>query len=163
MRTLIALAASVLFAGAALADEPQACYAAKDPSGDFTRDKMVPFDADPALAVEMRQLEGKYQRVTDKCIDRYARREGGLVKGAVVLYGGRISPEGKMTQVSVLGAENVNDAMFMACVARMYTASTSGRSSRSTFTLMKCAFMKSAVAASSKDSCAMTWHQWHAA
>lgn len=118
MRTLIALAASVLFAGAALADEPQACYAAKDPSGDFTRDKLVPFDADPALAVEMRQLEGKYQRVTDKCIDRYARREGGLVKGAVVLYGGRISPEGKMTQVSVLGAENVNDAMFMACVAR---------------------------------------------
>ena len=118
MRTLFALAASVLFAGAALADEPQACYAAKDPSGDFTRDKLVPFDADPALAVEMRQLEGKYQRVTDKCIDRYARREGGLVKGAVVLYGGRISPAGKLVQVSVLGAENVNDAMFMACVAR---------------------------------------------
>lgn len=118
MRTLIAFAASVLLAGAALADEPRACYAAKDPSGDFTRDKLVPFDADPALAAEMRQLEGKYQRVTDKCIDRYARREGGLVKGAVVLYGGRISPEGKMTQVSVLGTENVNDGMFMACVAR---------------------------------------------
>lgn len=122
MRTLIALATSILFAGAAIADEPQACYAAKDPSGDFTRDKLLPFDADPALAAEMRQLEGKYQRVTDKCIDRYARREGGLVKGAVVLYGGRISPEGKMTQVSVLGAENVNDAMFMACIARSLCA-----------------------------------------
>lgn len=118
MRTLIALAASVLFAGAAFADEPQACYAAKDPSGDFTRSKLLPYDADPALAVEMRQLEGKSRRATDRCVDRYARREGGVVKAAVVLYGGRISPAGKLTQVSVLATENVNDAMFMACVAR---------------------------------------------
>ncbi len=47
-----------------------------------------------------------------------------------------------------------------ACTASMYTASTSGRSSRSTLTLTKCAFISSAVAWSSKDSWAMTWHQW---
>ena len=44
----------------------------------------------------------------------------------------------------------------------MYTASTSGRSSRSTLMLTKPAFMTRAVSASSKDSWAMTWHQWQA-
>ena len=51
----------------------------------------------------------------------------------------------------------------MACVTSMYTASTSGRSSRSTFTLTKPALSCAAMPASSKDSWAMTWHQWQAA
>src|SRR5690349_260075 len=45
----------------------------------------------------------------------------------------------------------------------MYTASTSGRSSRSTLMLTNRAFISSAVSLSSKDSCAITWHQWQAA
>src|SRR5438094_409477 len=39
----------------------------------------------------------------------------------------------------------------------------SGRSSRSTLMLMKFSFINAAVASSSKDSCAITWHQWQAA
>jgi hypothetical protein len=50
----------------------------------------------------------------------------------------------------------------MAWVASMYTASTSGRSSRSTLMLTKRAFISAAVTSSSKDSWAMTWHQWQA-
>lgn len=50
-----------------------------------------------------------------------------------------------------------------AWVAAMYTLSTSGRSSRSTFTQTKSAFSCAAVVSSSKDSCAITWHQWQAA
>ena len=45
----------------------------------------------------------------------------------------------------------------------MYTASTSGRSSRSTLTLTKLAFMICAACSSANDSRAMTWHQWQAA
>ena len=48
----------------------------------------------------------------------------------------------------------------MPTVASIVTASTSGRSSRSTLTFTKCSFITRAVARSSKDSCAMTWHQW---
>ncbi len=51
----------------------------------------------------------------------------------------------------------------MAVVAAMCTASTSGRSSRSTFTQTNPAFISAAVVGSSNDSCAMTWHQWQAA
>ncbi len=29
--------------------------------------------------------------------------------------------------------------------------------------LTKCSFIRRAVSASEKDSCAMTWHQWQAA
>ena len=50
-----------------------------------------------------------------------------------------------------------------AVVAFMYTASTSGRSSRSTFTATKFSFSAAATSASSNDSWAMTWHQWQAA
>ena len=50
----------------------------------------------------------------------------------------------------------------MAWTASMYTASTSGRSSRSTFTFTNSSFMTAAVAGSSKDSWAITWHQWQA-
>src|SRR3954447_741642 len=45
----------------------------------------------------------------------------------------------------------------------MYTASTSGRSSRSTLMLTKCSLRYAAVVASSNDSWAITWHQWQAA
>ena len=48
-------------------------------------------------------------------------------------------------------------------VACMYTASTSGRSSRSTLMHTKCSFMYAAERSSSNDSCAITWHQWQAA
>src|SRR4051795_3992140 len=51
----------------------------------------------------------------------------------------------------------------MEVVASMYTASTSGLSSRSTLMLTKCSLRYAAVASSSNDSCAITWHQWQAA
>jgi hypothetical protein len=50
----------------------------------------------------------------------------------------------------------------IAWTASMYSASTSGRSSRSTFTHTNASFMSRAVSGSSKDSRSMTWHQWHA-
>ncbi len=43
--------------------------------------------------------------------------------------------------------------------ASMHTASTSGRSSRSTFTHTNRSFISAATAGSSKDSWAITWHQ----
>jgi hypothetical protein len=49
----------------------------------------------------------------------------------------------------------------MACTASMYTASTSGRSSRSTLMLMNRPFTRAPTSSSSNDSWAMTWHQWH--
>ena len=51
----------------------------------------------------------------------------------------------------------------MAWVASMYTASMSGRSSRSTLMFTNPSFMISAVSGFSNDSWAMTWHQWQAA
>src|SRR3954464_2974272 len=45
--------------------------------------------------------------------------------------------------------------------ASMYTASTSGRSSRSTLMQTKCSFITCAVPSSPKDSRSITWHQWH--
>ena len=45
--------------------------------------------------------------------------------------------------------------------ASIVTASTSGRSSRSTLTLTKSSFMSAAVVSDSNDSWAITWHQWH--
>ncbi len=50
-----------------------------------------------------------------------------------------------------------------ACTAPMYTASTSGRSSRSTLIDTKPSLSARATLSSSKDSWAMTWHQWHEA
>ena len=50
-----------------------------------------------------------------------------------------------------------------AVVARMRAASTSGRSSRSTLTATKPSASCRPTSGSSKDSCAMTWHQWQAA
>ncbi len=44
----------------------------------------------------------------------------------------------------------------IACTARMYTWSTSGRSSRSTFTLTNASFMASATDTSSNDSRSIT-------
>ena len=50
----------------------------------------------------------------------------------------------------------------MLCTASMYSASTSGRSSRSTLTQTKLSFISAAVRGSSKDSRSITWHQWQA-
>ena len=44
--------------------------------------------------------------------------------------------------------------------AAMYTASMSGRSSRSTLMQTKVSFRRRAASSSSNDSCSMTWHQW---
>ena len=52
---------------------------------------------------------------------------------------------------------------FIAWVAAMYTASMSGRSSRSTLMATTLSLTTAAVAGSSNDSCAITWHQWQAA
>ena len=49
---------------------------------------------------------------------------------------------------------------LVACTNAMQNRSTSGRSSRSTFTLTKCSLSSLAVCGFSKDSRAMTWHQW---
>ena len=68
------------------------------------------------------------------------------------------SPAGVMK--TVIGHPPCPDS---ATTASMYTASRSGRSSRSTFTFTNRSFMIRAVAASSNDSRSMTWHQWHAA
>jgi hypothetical protein len=54
-------------------------------------------------------------------------------------------------------------APFIACTAAIYTASRSGRSSRSTLIETKLAFSMAAVFSSSNDSRSMTWHQWQAA
>ena len=43
----------------------------------------------------------------------------------------------------------------------MYTLSTSGLSSLSTFIATKFLFIISATSSSSKDSFSITWHQWH--
>ena len=45
----------------------------------------------------------------------------------------------------------------------MYTASRSGRSSRSTLMFTNPSFIAAATSSSSNDSWAITWHQWHAA
>ena len=44
----------------------------------------------------------------------------------------------------------------------MQIASTSGRSSRSTLMHTNRSFISAAISGSSNDSCAITWHQWHA-
>jgi hypothetical protein len=44
--------------------------------------------------------------------------------------------------------------------AVIYSSSTSGRSSRSTFTATNTWFKAAATSGSSKDSWAITWHQW---
>jgi len=45
----------------------------------------------------------------------------------------------------------------------MYTWSTSGRSSRSTFTGMNVSLIRRATSGSPNDSRSMTWHQWQVA
>jgi hypothetical protein len=118
MRYAFVIAAAALCAGTAFAEEPAACYIAKDPTGDFTPEKIQALDADPRIDAQVRHLLNESNYATGKCLQRYARREGGLTSGGGVMYGARISPSGKVTQVSVLAIRNINDAMFMACIAR---------------------------------------------
>ena len=47
-----------------------------------------------------------------------------------------------------------------ACTASMYSASMSGRSSRSTLILTKFSFIRRAMSSFSKDSSLIRWHQW---
>lgn len=118
MRNFIAIAAAALWAGTALADEPAACYIAKDPTGDFVPSKVQPIDVDPGTGAQIRHLLNQYNRATAKCVQRHVEREGGWASGAAILYGLRISPAGKLTQVSVLAVKNNNDSMLMACIGR---------------------------------------------
>jgi hypothetical protein len=119
MRYYFAIVVAALWAGSALADEPSACYIARDPTGDFVSNRMRAIDADPETGAQVRHLLNQDSRATAKCVQRYVEREGReWPNGATVLYGLRISPAGKLTQVSVLEADNINDAMLMACLGR---------------------------------------------
>jgi len=118
MRYAFFIAAAALCAGTAFADEPAACYIAKDPTGDFVPGKVQALDADPVIHAQVAHLMNESNRETGRCVQKYMQREGGLTSGGVVLYGARISPSGKVTQVSLLAIRNINDAMFTACMAR---------------------------------------------
>jgi hypothetical protein len=118
MRYAFAIAAAALCAGTAFADEPAACYIAKDTTGDFVPRKVKPIDADPGTGAQIRHLMNQDNRAVAKCIQSHVAREGAWPSGAVILYGVRISPAGKVTQVSVVAVKNNNDAMLMACLGR---------------------------------------------
>lgn len=118
MRFFITVAA--FCAGAALADEPAACYMASDPTGNFRSGKTLSIDGYPETGAQIRRLLNENNRAMAKCIQRHVDREGWPASGASILYGLRISPEGKLTQVSVLEANDINDGMLMACIGRTF-------------------------------------------
>ncbi|MET3131615.1 hypothetical protein AAKU55_001877 [Oxalobacteraceae bacterium GrIS 1.11] len=118
MRFLIAVIA--LCAGAAFADEPAACYISKDPTGNFLPGKVFPIDTNPGAGAQIRHLLNENNRTVAKCIQRHVEREGWPLDGASILYGLRISSEGKLTQVSVLEVSDINDGMLMACIGRTF-------------------------------------------
>jgi hypothetical protein len=118
MRYAFFIAAAALCAGAAFAEEPAACYIARDPTGDFVPGIVQTIDADVRIAAQVTHLMNQSNRAAAKCMEGHVRREGMMPNGAVLRYGARISPAGKVTQVSVLEAQNLNDAMLMACLAR---------------------------------------------
>ncbi|MFC0253450.1 hypothetical protein [Massilia consociata] len=118
MRYTFALAAAALWASTAFADEPATCYVPKDPTGDFVSGKVQPFDADPHTAAQVVRLLNQDNRANGRCFHKFIEREGGMPSAAGILYGARVSPAGKVTQVSVLGTREINDAMLMACLAR---------------------------------------------
>lgn len=116
-----AFVVATIWCGVALAEEPAACYVLRDPTGDFAANKVQTLDAHPGTGAQIRHLLNEYNRVAAKCIQRHVEREGGWpATGAAILYGLRISPAGKLTQVSVLAETNVNDAMLMACIGRTF-------------------------------------------
>jgi hypothetical protein len=123
MRNLLAVSiVAALCAGSAVADEPAACYQSKDPSGEFVPAKLTSSDADAAMSARISHLMNRDNRGIEKCFKKFVAREGGWPNGAVLLFGARISHEGKPTQVSLLAAEKVNDAMLMACLGRAVCA-----------------------------------------
>ena len=93
----------------------------------------VPLDAGPAKVVS--DAAGRSGQALNALVSEGAVIRGGVVMNTVVGH----PPE-----------------PVMPTVASIVTASTSGRSSRSTFTFTKRSFMTAAVVGSSKDSCAMT-------
>ncbi|QOY93869.1 hypothetical protein IM543_20425 [Massilia sp. UMI-21] len=118
MRYALALAAAALCAGNAFADEAAACYVQKDPTGDFVPGKVQAFDAEPGTAAQVVRLLNRDNRANGKCFKKFVEREGGLPRPASIQFGARVSPAGKVTQVSVLASKEINDAMLMACLAR---------------------------------------------
>ena len=118
MRYSIAIAVAVLWVGTAVAEEPAACYVARDTTGDFVQNRLQSLGANPGTAAQVTHLLNQNNRLTSKCIQKHMEREGGWPSGAEIQYGVRIAPTGKVTQVSVLGVKKVNDAMLMACIGR---------------------------------------------
>jgi len=120
MRLALVFAIATLWAGTAFADEPAACYVSRDATGDFVPEKLEAYDADPRLGNQIAHKMNETSRAASKCIASFVQREGYVPPGGGgVLFGARISPAGKLTQVSVLAARNVNDGMLMACLARV--------------------------------------------
>jgi hypothetical protein len=115
----IVLAISALGSTPVLAGEaPGNCYAPKDAAQVFTRDKVKHFDALAASSGEVRRQLNLSNRAFGKCFQRHFEREGWPKGGAGILFGMRVTPEGKVAQVSVLDFENINDGMLIACIGR---------------------------------------------
>jgi hypothetical protein len=51
-------------------------------------------------------------------MQKHMAQEGAWPGGAGVLYGARVAPDGKVTQVSVLSARSVTNPMLLSCLAR---------------------------------------------
>ncbi len=119
MRHIFAAVVAVLCMGTAIADEPAACYISHDPTGDFASSDVQPSEALPGVGAQVRHLMNQDNRAFGRCMQKHVEREGTWPSGAGILYGARISPEGKVTQVSVLASRNINDALLMACVGRL--------------------------------------------
>lgn len=119
MRFRLSIAAAVLTASSAFADEPTVCYIKRDPTGDFVPDKIERFGADPATSAQIAKLINLDNASVARCIRKHIEREGGGTIGrSGIMYAIRISPAGKVTQASVIREENINDAMLMSCIAR---------------------------------------------
>ncbi|GGC01516.1 hypothetical protein [Pseudoduganella buxea] len=119
MRFLLAIAAAVLSVGSAFADEPAACYIKRDPTGDFIPGKIQRFGADRPTSAQIAHLVNNDNKANSRCFKRHIEREGGYtLEGMGILYAIRIAPSGKVTQVSVVAEDNINDGMLMACFAR---------------------------------------------
>lgn len=115
----VGLAISILGSSPVQAgDTPGSCYVAKDEAQVFARDKVKHFDAAPATSGEVRRQLNLSNSAFGKCMQRHFEREGWPRGGAALLFGMRVTAEGKVAQVSVLDYENVNDGMLMSCIGR---------------------------------------------
>ncbi|MFL6659074.1 MAG: hypothetical protein ACJ8GW_13435 [Massilia sp.] len=123
MRNLFALVAlctgTALCVAPAFADEPAACYVLSDPTGDLAPGKVVKYDPTSATGANIVRSSNDTNRAVSKCIQRHVESEAWPPGGASLVYGLRITPEGKITQVSLIDADNMNDARMIACIGRI--------------------------------------------